>query len=193
MIRSLVRKAPLVIVGAAIAASVACSDETITLATVSANDAATPTRCTQPSDCPSGTFCERSACGDAAGTCELYPTDCTNVEKPVCGCDGILYFNDCLRRASGATASTPGMCKLENAVTCAGKQGLACPTGTVCGRLVGMGPCANDAIGTCWVVPDQCPAPGQARFDLCGGGAECRGLCDAVKGGGVYHKAGFCP
>ena len=173
---------------------VACGDETITLATVAATDGAvTPTRCTQPSDCPNGTFCERASCTDAAGTCQLYPTDCTNEDKLVCGCDGIVYFNDCLRRAAGTTASTPGMCKFENAVTCAGKQQLACPSGTFCFRQAPGGNCSPDVLGTCWVAPDTCPAPGQMRWDLCGGGAECRGLCDAVKGGGTYHKAGFCP
>lgn len=172
---------------------VACSGDNVTLATLGGADSGTPTRCTNPTDCPSGTFCERAACGDVAGTCQLLPPTCASDEKSVCGCDGITYFNDCLRRLNGVTSSSPGMCMLQNAVTCGGPQQTPCPSDTYCWRFFGGKTCPPDVLGSCWVVPDVCPAPGPYRFDLCGGGAECRGLCDAVKGGGVYHKAGPCP
>jgi hypothetical protein len=172
---------------------VACADETITLATISTTDGAVlPTRCTQPTDCPSGTFCERTSCGEAAGTCQLFPIDCTNDERPVCGCDGIIYFNDCLRRLNGAAASTPGVCKFENAVTCGGNQSTPCPTGTVCGRLPKG--CPLNPVGECWFLPDTCPPPGGGpKYNLCGGGADCRSTCEAIMGGGVYYRSMACP
>lgn len=182
----------LFVVGAAV---LACSEESITLATLPATDGATaPIRCTKPTDCPNGTFCERTTCGDAAGTCELVPVGCGNEEKPVCGCDGITYFDDCLRRADAVTASTPGPCRVDKAVTCGGPTATPCPSGAMCGRLLSpkMG-CQADPLGSCWVVPSTCPAPSGERWDLCGGGAECRGLCDAIRGGGTYKRAGFCP
>lgn len=173
----------------------ACSSETITLATIPASDAsATPTRCTQLADCPTGTYCDRAACGDVAGTCQLFPADCTNELKPVCGCDGISYFNECLRRLNGVTSHTVGECKFENATVCGGPSQKKCPNETFCAVLMGKGPgCPPDAAGECWVIPEICPAPGMTRWDLCGGGAECMGTCEAIRKGGTYKHAGFCP
>jgi hypothetical protein len=172
----------------------ACSGQDITVATVPAMDAQAPLRCTVPGDCPDGTFCERAACGDAAGTCALFPIQCGNTEAPVCGCDGITYMDDCLRRSAGVSASTPGPCRLENAVTCRGGQ--PCPGGSLCARLLGLaGPCNPDPLGTCWVVPAVCPiAPTPNRWDSCAPmpSPRCLDTCTAIASGGVYRRAGPC-
>jgi hypothetical protein len=61
-----------------------------------------------------GTFCELPAdlCGAAIrGSCVKVPTACPKNIKPVCGCDGKTYANDCLRQMKKVTLKSVGKCK----------------------------------------------------------------------------------
>ncbi len=189
--------------GATLAVVAACSGGgDVILATIPVEPEAggtTPVRCnTTVPDCPANQYCDKAACGDTTGTCTAYPTDCEGVaHRPVCGCDGITYFDDCLRKAAGIESSSDQPCWPGVAVTCGGPAG-GCPDGSLCFQVVGFapGPCAPDIPGTCWVVPPTCPPPsaGADMWLTCPDqpGAKCLDTCTAIHDGGVYHRAQMC-
>ena len=52
---------------------------------------------------------------DAAGTCEKMPDFCMRVSRPVCGCNGKTYPNECELRKAKAQFDHTGACKTEPA------------------------------------------------------------------------------
>lgn len=68
--------------------------------------------------CPAGEFCNIPrdpmgvSCGaaDQTGTCTAIPQACPDVVAPVCGCNGVTYFNACEAAAGGVSVSHDGAC-----------------------------------------------------------------------------------
>ena len=54
-------------------------------------------------------------CGpDAMGTCTVRPEICPDIYKPVCGCDGKDYGNDCEASMAGVSVRSQGKCPKPN-------------------------------------------------------------------------------
>jgi hypothetical protein len=56
------------------------------------------------------------ACGapDLPGTCKPVPEFCFEIYKPVCGCDGRSYSNDCVRLHAQVQLDHAGPCDGNN-------------------------------------------------------------------------------
>jgi hypothetical protein len=155
-------------------------------------------RCVNDDDCRAG-FCVRDTCDQATGHCEARPVTCDTNKELVCGCDGVTYWNDCLRKQAGVTASALGYCG-PGAATCGGGLG-ACPVaGASCARIFpSVERCPHgdsDAPGVCVLLPPTCPPPGSERLARCGGGPTvCDDECDAIRSERPHLRPGAatCP
>ena len=177
---------------------VGCGSEDIVVADVAPRDAGpdieqdvSGSLCRSNGDCAPNEYCERATCGSPGGGCQLRPIFCPTDRDTVCGCDGVTYWNDCLRQQRGANFAAPGECKV--AAKC--RLSVECPGPAAdCARIVpGDQPCPPDLIGSCWVLPDICPPPSAEGPMLreCGPPNACRTPCDAIRSG-APHRMEAC-
>jgi hypothetical protein len=191
---------------ALVATAAACADDRIVLAHLAADggnpgggdDGGSPggsgAPCKSIDDCPHGSFCNKQACGDPTGSCAVIPTNCGGDHDLVCGCDGVTYFNDCLRQQRRVESKIDGECPIDGPIPVAQcYPGTPCDGDALCAELYFGGPdCPPGVGGKCWVLPNDCPpAPPQVtRFNVCGASPDqCVDSCLAIKSGQPYRPA----
>jgi hypothetical protein len=111
--------------------------------------------CSDNDDCE-GWFCEKPDCDAPTGVCMPRPAFLPPEPEPVCGCDGVTYWNDDLRRRFGRSLASLGECRAT---------ARACESGADCGvpydfgscsHLVSPGEGCDYGMGTCWALPPYC-------------------------------------
>ena len=150
--------------------------------------------CADDTDCAQlpTSFCEKPSCGARLGHCNRKPpvASCSAVLEPVCGCNGVNYWNDCHRVARGIESRVPGACAAP--VTCTASAACA-GFGASCALLLeSASSCAAVPSGVCWVLPLTCP-PGDSAWESCSGAPICEGFCAAIRSGATRRQVNSCP
>jgi hypothetical protein len=216
-----VRSVALALLGALVVMG-ACTVKPVTLATLEgdAGSDAGPDAfsldagpaCVQYSDCPANMFCDKPHCKSPYGVCMPIPEQTSPTEQPVCGCDGITYFNNDVREEWEIASTIPGPggepepCS-RVAATC--KEPGECPLGAYCDLLIRnpMESCPSPGPpppgspppqpGICWRLPDTCPDGGALdQWNACNDGPkplQCVPTCTAIQSEKVYVRALMCP
>lgn len=120
--------------------------------------------CTTDLDCQNSRWCQKKDCFAPIGECTPSQVFCNEPPDPVCGCNGITYWNDCVRREAAIAAATPGECRAE-ARPCARAEDCGTEDAECAFLYPRPDRCDEPPSGTCWVVPRDCPPDDAIRGD----------------------------
>jgi len=139
--------------------------------------------------CQGGAYCRARSC--AAGECTVIPASDPS-KAPVCGCDGVNYWNTRTAASFGMSTASTGACLV--AKTCGGFAGTPCTAGRICALAVNNGSSCSgtDLSGTCWGMPTSCGGGDAAVFRICGS-LSCTSECTAMSQGTPFYSDNSCP
>jgi hypothetical protein len=152
--------------------------------------------CQDDRDCSKSQYCKKETCDAERGVCQARGPECrgTNaVFDPICGCDGITYWNTCVIEHEGFNAATHGECTGSTRPVCTRDGGPAsCPprTHAHCYRAVEACGDGSPLTGFCWALPQECPQE-RATQRYCGGtagAARCIGLCEVMNDENSFQR-----
>lgn len=158
------------------------------------SDAGGDQKCTLPSpNCPSGSYCEVNGCG-RDGVCRPVPKTESDVEAPVCGCNGVTYWNANVAARSYMSVRMNGACADGTPYLKTCDKGTPCPQGSKCAVLPSSGAtCSITNSGICWRLPSSCPDVTK-RYRECGlGNVGCTTKCDGIDGEMKVYESKSCP
>jgi hypothetical protein len=143
-------------------------------------DGGVPTSCSDFHDCAGDQLCDKAACADALGHCAPRPSAsvCPSDYRPECGCNGVTYWNGCLRRAAGVESHEVTECTR----TC--DAASPCPDGALCARLLhSPTDCSRAAAGACFALPLSCEGGPPNHYVPCDNLSQCLDMCAAIRSG----------
>lgn len=140
--------------------------------------------------CPAGKYCKAEGNGCGKGKCEAIPATEANNRAPVCGCDGITYWNVSVAAKRGMSVGKDnGACGQQERVVCGGIAGPNCPSNAKCNYRVGnQEDCkAKDDTGVCWMTPQTCPAASVINRGVACTGGACQNECELINAQASWH------
>jgi hypothetical protein len=157
------------------------------------SDTPSATNCARTGDCASNYYCKYSGCGVTTGVCAPLSPLPGPYYNPVCGCDGVTYWNKEHAYTNSVAIAHEDPCTPTERKACTG-------AGTTCGGfidsncVVQLSEASACAIGTptggCWRMPTGtlCGSAGGPPTLPCSG-STCRSQCEAIRAKVLFYPA----